>query len=76
MLSFLFENGFWEGERFDFETENDSSRNRDQKKDFDLSFENLSINRSWLTFEIENSEIKNAKKDFFSELKTYFCNSV
>jgi len=30
MLSFLFENGFWEGERFDFETENDSSRSRDQ----------------------------------------------
>jgi len=40
-----------------------------KQKDFDLGFESSSMNRSWLTFEIENTEIKIVENGFFSKCK-------
>jgi len=37
------------------------------REDFDDDFRIISISRSWLTFEIENIEIKNAENGFFSK---------
>jgi len=76
-VAFLFENGIWEQERIMLESENDSSRNRDRfkveseiesthsqkpfanREDFEY--------RSWLTFKIDNTEIKNVRNGFFFE---------
>jgi len=60
------------------ESENGSSRNRDQfdvetisRRDLDLGFKNLSMSRSWITFKIENTYIENVENAFFYKQSLY-----
>jgi len=79
----------WNRDQYDVETEKDFCWNPEDffsiskthfqkpfanQTDFDLDFENLGINRFWVTFEIENMEIENLKTVFF--LWVDLCNSL